>query len=294
VSTCLLLLCVPLAVFHGTRFVQVFRSERTATTNFFLVFHSLSVLSSLFLSLNGVFSGICVIFFQTGFGNGTLCNSQAGELVFGGEQGYYSLLAGLGFAVQTCWQAVLFYYFQKETVHSRKSAVAWQRRRLHWRLGVAAAVLLTLAAVGVGVSWQRTTLSVSIVAFSSIALLTVATLALVSRLCCTINYTYRILPYLSTRTPILADPCQSLALLVFAIAGGLIVSAFKKESSGNQTASFTTDETISSLLYSIASITLAASFVGWTLLLRKHSATSMGALLVSPLTPDGDSREQIL
>jgi hypothetical protein len=142
-------------------------------------------------------------------------------------------------------------------------------------------ILLTMAGFGAtlphknGISepW----LVAAIFGITLTSIVSLVTFALVLKLWCTINYTYRILPYVPTRTLLIIATLQCVASVVFASAGGFLLflqyrglHSQSGEASGEN--DLAASLTAGSLLYSLSYAALSLSFYLFAWILRKYSA----------------------
>jgi hypothetical protein len=278
------ILTIPLIPYHGLRGIQIWLHGRKAReARFLLIFHALSAISLTGFVLNGVWGGSCGIFIASSYGKSGFCSSPAAFFLVGSSGGgFFSNLGNLGFTLQIWLQASLSYYSRKEIAYAKAQRSRWLS--LHsriWKGLIGLLILLTMAGFGAtlphknGISepW----LVAAIFGITLTSIVSLITFALVLKLWCTINYTYRILPYVPTRTLLIIATLQCVASVVFASAGGFLLflqyrglHSQSGEASGEN--DLAASLTAGSLLYSLSYAALSLSFYLFAWILRKYSA----------------------
>lgn len=277
------ILSIPLIPYHSLRAWQIWRKQGfVPRSKFLLSFHALSALSILAFVLNGVWGGACT--FQA---LSELCQGGAEFIVGTSGGGFFSNLGNLGFTINIWLQACLTYYAGKEIAYTQGHAHHWRHHdRKVWRFVIVVLVLLALLGFGVTLphsissSFHHHALVVAaLIGIAMTLIVSFVTFALVLRLHCTINFTYRILPYLSTRKLLIIATLQSVSSLGFAGSGGYLLvlqdstlNAADSSEAIDLVPSLTVPLLVGSTIYSLSYAGLALSCYWFAWLLRKYSA----------------------
>lgn len=232
------ILLLPLIPFHTRQsylIIRLFIGNKQAVAEsvdrqdglFLLLWHLLSLASLCFLCLNAIFGASCGLVLRYMPERAGYCSSV--QFLFGKASGAYSNMGNLGFILEIFFQAILGYYAEKEVKSSRRTFPKFQNAMRVWKFIVAALIVAgSIAYILAIVANEVENLAPTLLAVVLVGLVSLTTFGLVLKLSCTIHYTYRILPFLSTRLLLLIVSIQTFASILYAISGALLTQLIRQ------------------------------------------------------------------